>query len=63
MKVVNEIYAAGDGGTASPKAGCVCHSGWQSTRGPWQPFYNCNCNCIEGNTKNFNANFKKASNA
>ena len=41
MKVVNEIKS-GNGGV-KPKAGCVCSSGWESTRGPWQPIYNCNC--------------------
>lgn len=60
MKIVNEI---GDGGTASPMAGCVCSTGWKSTRGLWQPFYNCNCNCNGHGTTTFNANFKKAKNA
>lgn len=61
MKVVNEIKS-GNGGV-KPKAGCVCSSGWESTRGPWQPIYNCNCRCQSGNTTNFNANFKKAKKA
>lgn len=61
MKVVNEINS-GNGGNET-KAGCVCYSGWKSTRGPWQPFWNCNCNCQPGNTTNNNANFKKAKDA
>lgn len=61
MKVVNEIKS--DNGGNSPQAGCVCSSGWKSTRGPWQPWHNCNCSCQSGNTTNFNANFQKAYNA
>ena len=44
MKVVNEIKSGSNG--ESPQAGCVCNSGWKSTRGPWQPTFLCNCNCI-----------------
>ena len=42
MKVVNEIKSGSNG--ESPQAGCVCNSGWKSTRGPWQPTFLCNCN-------------------
>ena len=58
MKIINDST-----GKAEPKAGCVCTSGWKSTRGMWQPIWNCNCQCIHGNTRNNNANFKKAKNA
>lgn len=58
MKVINDST-----GRAEPMAGCVCAGGWKSTRGPWQPIWNCNCQCIKGNTRNNNANFKKAKNA
>lgn len=61
MKVVNEIKSSSGGN--SPQAGCVCSSGWKNTRGLWQPKFNCNCSCQSGNTKNFNANFKKAKDA
>ena len=44
MKVVNEIKSGSNG--ESPQAGCVCNSGWKSTRGPWQPTFLCNCNSI-----------------
>ena len=53
MKIINDST-----GKAEPKAGCVCTSGWKSTRGLWQPIWNCNCQCIHGNTRN-----KKAKNA
>lgn len=59
MKIINDS-------TGTPvlrRAGCVCDSGWKSTRGPWQPFWNCNCSRIKGNTENNNANFKKAKDA
>lgn len=59
MKIISEIR----NGDITPQAGCVCTSGWKSTRGPWQPFRNCNCSCRKGNTRNFNSNFKKARNA
>lgn len=59
MKVINEIRK----GNITPAAGCVCNSGWKSTRGPWGPVWNCNCNCKPGETKNNNANFKRAKNA
>lgn len=59
MKVVNEIR----NNKVMPTSGCVCSSGWKSTRGPWQPIWNCNCNCQSGNTDNHNANFQKAKEA
>lgn len=58
MKVVNEISNG-----VAPRAGCMCSTGWQSTRGKWQPFYNCNCNCNGNGNSTFNANFSKAKNA
>ena len=61
MKVVNEIKSGSNG--ESPQAGCVCNSGWKSTRGPWQPTFLCNCNCISGNNANKKANKNKANEA
>ena len=58
MKIVNEINTG-----TTPVAGCVCSEGWKSTRGAWQPFYNCNCNCTGYGTTTFNTNFTKAKNA
>ena len=58
MKIVNEASTG-----VTPKAGCVCSSGWQSTRGLWHPTYNCNCNCNGYGSTTFNANFNKAKNA
>lgn len=58
MKVVNETPSG-----VTPRAGCVCSEGWKSTRGLWQPIYNCNCNCTGHGDTTFNANFKKAKNA
>ncbi|GEM_PF-2442912 len=56
MKVINETKS-NTGGT-EPKAGCVCASGWKNTRGSWNPWFSCHCNCISGNDAN-----KKAKNA
>lgn len=55
MKIVKEPKIGG----VQPLAGCVCSSGHQHTRGPWQPIWNCNCSCDHG-TANYNANFKNA---
>ena len=50
-------------GGIEPKAGCVCASGWKNTRGSWNPWFSCHCNCISGNDANKKANYKKAKNA
>lgn len=55
MKVVREPNFEGD----KPLAGCVCSSGRNSTRGPWDPIWNCNCSCDHGD-ENYNYNFTKA---
>lgn len=56
MKLIKDIDVKKDN---SLRAGCVCSSGRTSTRGPWDPIYNCNCSCDHG-TKNYNRNFGKA---
>ncbi|EFU75204.1 hypothetical protein, partial [Lachnoanaerobaculum saburreum] len=56
MKVVNEPRIGG----MEPLAGCTCSSGQKKTRGPWDPIWNCNCQC-NGGTTNYNANHDKAS--
>lgn len=53
MKVVNEANI----GTMR-RAGCVCSSGREWTRGITGWFL-CNCQCDNG-TANYNANYKKA---
>jgi len=58
MKIVNENSTR-----VTPRAGCVCSEGWRSTRGLWQPFFNCNCNCTGYGATTFNSNFKKAKDA
>ena len=50
MKVVNEVPNG-----VTPRAGCVCSEGWKSTRGLWDPFYNCNCDCTGHGDATFNA--------
>ena len=55
MKIVND-FSTGD----TPQAGCVCYSGYKSTRGWWHPFFECNCNCKKGHKANKKANHKKA---
>lgn len=56
MRIIDDIQVKG----IQPKAGCVCSSGRTSTRGPWDPIWNCNCSCDNG-TENYNANHSKAS--
>lgn len=58
MKVVKEISPK-----VTPRAGCMCSTGWKSTRGWWQPGHNCNCNCNGYGSTTFNANFYKAKKA
>ena len=41
------------------RAGCTCSEGRTKTRGLWDPFWNCNCQCSHG-TSNSNANHYKA---
>ena len=55
MKVVNEVPNG-----VTPRAGCVCSEGWKSTRGLWDPFYNCNCDCTGYGDETFNANHHNA---
>lgn len=61
MKVLNETKS--NTGGIEPKAGCVCASDWKNTRGSWNPWFSCHCNCISGNDANKKANYKKAKNA
>lgn len=58
MKIVKENNSG-----ITPKAGCVCAEGWQSTRGLWQPLFGCNCNCDGYGTDTSSANKNLASNA
>lgn len=55
MKIVKDLKIDG----VKPMAGCTCSSGYTSTRGPWDPIWNCNCSCDYG-TENFNANHSRA---
>lgn len=54
MKIVNDKSSG-----ITPYAGCVCSDGRDKTRGLWDPFWNCNCQCSFGDT-NYNANHNKA---
>lgn len=54
MKVVDELKVGG-----RLRAGCTCSEGRTKTRGLWDPFWNCNCQCSKGND-NYNANNGKA---
>lgn len=58
MRIVNDTIGNGNG--TEPNNGCVCASGWKSTRGSSPPWFSCHCNCIAGNKKNRKANYTKA---
>lgn len=58
MKVVNDLKT-NEGVT---RAGCVCSDGQAKTRGLFDPFWSCKCQCAGGTTNN-NANHYKADRA
>lgn len=45
MKIVKDLEI---GGKEITRSGCFCSSGSINTRGPWHPFYCCNCSCNYG---------------
>ena len=54
MKLISELNVGG-----MLRAGCTCSEGRTKSRGLWDPFWNCNCQCSHG-TSNSNANHYKA---